>query len=85
MKVPYQVERFRPVKWRRRLLLVALAVATAISLLGYMMGRRSDILRAGPPEAADVATCKGGKTEGCVGGMATVIMAPAPAAPASAP
>jgi hypothetical protein len=83
MKVPYQVERFRPGTWRRRLLIVGLAVATAVSLLGYMMGRRSDIIRAGLPEAADVATCKGGKTEGCVGGMATVIMAPA--VPASAP
>ena len=89
MKDRFQAERYRPVSIRRRLLIVLLALATAASVLLYMLGRRGQIVREGPPVAADVAACKNGNTLNCVGGMATVIIAspsmPAPAAAASQP
>lgn len=100
--VPFEGDEYRPVPWRRKLLILLLAVMTAISLLGYMLGRRGDIIRTAPhvtsaasaasaaSTAVDVASapattpaptpdvprCKPGQTTGCVGGMATVIVAP---------
>ena len=89
MEDRYKAVRYRPVSIRRRLLIVLLALATAAALLLYMLGRRGQIVRGGPPVTADVAACKNGNTVNCVGGMATVIIAPsrapAPAAPASQP
>jgi hypothetical protein len=84
----YKSVRYRPVSKRRRLLIVLLAVATAATLLLYILGRR-DAIHSHPlllPLPADVSACKGGKTTGCVGGMATVIMPPSaqPAPAASA-
>jgi hypothetical protein len=80
----YKRVRYRPLSKRRRLLIVLLALATAASLLLYILGRRGAI-HDHPlllPLRADVANCQGGKTSGCVGGMATVIMAAPPAASA---
>jgi hypothetical protein len=83
----YKSVRYRPVSKRRRLLIVLLALATAAVLLMQILGRR-DAIHSHPlllPLPADVSPCKDGKTTGCVGGMATVIVAPAPAAaPAAA-
>jgi hypothetical protein len=79
----YKAVRYRPVSKRRRLLIVLLAVATAATLLLYILGRR-DAIHSHPlllPLPADVSNCQGGKTTGCVGGMATVIMAPVPVPP----
>ena len=84
MKEPYAVERYRPTSMRRRVLIVLLALATAVSLLLYMVGRRGDIIRGNETWLVDVPTCKNGKTEGCVGGTVTVIALPPPAAAASA-
>jgi hypothetical protein len=78
----YKSVRYRPVSKRRRLLIVVLALATAATLLLYILGRRGAILSGKRPVPADVSACKGGNTTGCVGGMATVIVAPAPAASA---
>ena len=79
MKEPYQVERYRPVSTLRRVLIVLLAVVTAGSLLMYMLGRRGEIVRTGQTLQGEVAACKNGQSEGCVGGLATVIIAPPPA------
>ena len=84
----YKIVRYRPVPLRRRLLIVLLAVATAITivltLLGPAASRHKTVGASVAP--VDVARCADGRTEGCVGGTATVIMAPtAPARPASAP
>lgn len=71
---------YRPLSRRRRLLIVGLAVATAVSVLLLMLqpqlraGRAQAERRAAPP-----ATCAPGQTEGCVGGVMGVIV------PASAP
>ncbi len=84
----YKSVRYRPVSKRRRLLIFLLALVTAATLLLYILGRR-DAIHSHPlllPLPADVSACKDGKTTGCVGGMATVIMAPVPVpAPVSAP
>lgn len=82
----YQSVRYRPVSRRRRLLIGLLALATAAVVLLYILDRR-DAIHRHPlllKLPADVSACQGGKTTGCVGGMATVIIAPArPAAPAA--
>jgi hypothetical protein len=81
----YKSVRYRPVSIRRRLLIGLLALATAAVVLLYILGRREAIVHGDPqalPLPADVSACKGGNTTGCVGGMATVIMAPPPAASA---
>ena len=88
MKQPFKGDRYKPVTWRRRLTIVLLAVVTACGLLLYMLGRRGDIWRSYPHSAlvavpevkADAPRCRDGNTVDCVGGMATVIVAPAPAA-----
>jgi hypothetical protein len=87
MQQPLTGDAYRPISWRGRLLIVVLALATAGSVLLYMLGRRGAILGAGPPARAlpvDVATCKPGQTEGCVGGTARLIVVPGPGAAASA-
>lgn len=82
----YQSVRYRPVSRRRRLLIGLLALATAAVVLLYILDRR-DAIHRHPlllKLPADVSACQGGKTTGCVGGMATVIITPLrPAAPAS--
>jgi hypothetical protein len=78
----YEAVPYRPVSQRRRLLIVLLALATAATLLLYILGRR-DAIHSHPlllPLPADVSACKDGKTMGCVGGLATVILAPAASA-----
>jgi hypothetical protein len=78
----FEVEAFRPVSRRRRLLIALLAIVTA-AFVAWAMTRRWGIVRAAHPNGADVAVCSKGQTEACVGSMTAVITAPAPA-PASA-
>ena len=69
---------YRPLSKRRRLLIGLLALATAAVVLFYILGRR-DAIHSHPlllPLPADVSVCQDGKTTGCVGGMATVIVTP---------
>jgi hypothetical protein len=82
----YESVRYRPLSIGRRLLVVVLAVATAVGVLLYMLGRRDAIVHGSPLDLllpADVPACKSGNTTGCVGGMARVIVAPQPAASAA--
>ena len=81
MDQPFEGDAYRPVSRRRRLLLVALAVAVAVSILSYMLGRRDEIVRTGQTVQGEAAPCKPGQTQGCVGGIATVIVTPAASAP----
>jgi hypothetical protein len=71
-------EAYRPLTLRRRLLIVVLAVATALVVLWMLLERP------GAPalKRLDREVCSKGQTEDCVGGKAEVIMLP-PAAPAS--
>ena len=65
------------VPWRRRLLVVVLALVTSTTVLVYVMLPPVGSKRYGP--AADAARCTAGQTTGCVGGMAADISAPQPA------
>lgn len=74
----FEPQPFRPTTWRRRLLVVLLAVATA-AVVTWAMTRRSGEVRNAALHPADVAACTKGQTSGCVGSMTAVIV-PAPAA-----
>ncbi|MBL8306734.1 MAG: hypothetical protein JNM33_08565 [Rubrivivax sp.] len=73
--------RFRPIPARRRLLIAALAVATA-AFVTWAMTRKSGIVSHAARHPADIPACAQGQTQDCVGSMTTLI-APA-AAPSSA-
>lgn len=66
--------------WRRRLLILALAVATAITVVLTLLNPPGGVQRK-KALPADAARCEKGQTSGCVGGTATVITAPAASAP----
>lgn len=87
-EVPPGGERYRPLSRRRRLLLGALGVATAVTLILIMLDRTGapELPRRTAPAAAasGVGNCAPGQLDGCVGGRVAVIVVP-PAAPASAP
>jgi len=74
-----QVERYRPITARRRVLIALLAVATA-AFVTWAMTRKSGLVREAAKHPADVPACAASQAEGCAGGLTTVI---APAAPAS--
>ncbi len=65
--------------WRRRLLMVVLAIAMGWTVVTTMVDPPGGIKR-NPPPRMDAATCQPGQTSGCVGGTATVIVSPAAAA-----
>jgi hypothetical protein len=67
--------------WRRRLLLVLLALGMGYLVVTTMIDPPGNILR-NPPPRVDAPRCLPGQTMGCVGGTALVIVAP-PAAAAS--
>ena len=72
------VDRYQPIPPRRRWLIVALAIATAVTIVWLMLER----VGAPPlqrPVTPDAAPCAEGRTTGCVGGTARVIVVPPPA------
>lgn len=76
-------EQYRPLSGRRRLLIAALAVVTAVWVLWLMLQPQLRKMRADAARrAADMPACTGSQTQGCVGGTMGVITTPA--APASA-
>ena len=65
--------------WRRRLLILVLAVGTAGTVLVYVLRAPPGVPRRMPAAEApapDAPPCSAGQTTGCVGGMAQVIVAP---------
>jgi ABC-type Fe3+-citrate transport system substrate-binding protein len=75
------VDRYRPLTGRRRVLLAAMAVLVACTVIPYMV-RHYGMVKALAPLAP---MCAPGQSEGCVGGRVQMITTtPAPAAPASA-
>lgn len=75
----YEVEEFPAPPWRRRLLIVLLALGTAATLILSMIYRPGGVERAPPPALPDAERCTDGRTTGCVGGRAEVILlAPMP-------
>lgn len=76
----YVVEEFPPNPWRRRLLVLVLAVGTAAAIVLTLLAPPGGSKHK-PPPPADVGRCAQGQTQDCVGGTATVIVAPAASAP----
>jgi hypothetical protein len=72
-------ERYRPIPARRRVLIALLAVAMA-AFVTWSMTRKSGTVREAARHPADVPACGAGQTEGCVGSLTSVIVAPASAA-----
>ncbi len=70
--------KFRPTSARRRLLIVLLAVATAVFVI-WSMTRKSGLVRNAARHPADVAACAPGQTSGCVGSKTEVLAVPAAA------
>lgn len=77
-----QVDSYRPLTWRHRLLIVALAVGTAVGVVLMLLDPPGGVQRkrAPAPQAATPPTCAPGQSENCVGGSTTIL---APAAPAA--
>lgn len=75
----FEPDPFPRFPWRRRLLIVALALATSTTVLVYVMLPPAGSKRHGPVVTPDAARCSAGQTTGCVGGTAAVINAPASA------
>lgn len=87
MRGMYEVEEFPEPTWRRRLLVVACALTTVYVIMSNMLALPDGAGYKLPP-TPEKNLCSDGQTAGCVGGMATVILAPpAPstAAPATSP
>jgi hypothetical protein len=86
MPTPYEVERYRPLKLRRRVLVLLLALATAGVVMWGVLGKPGGAAlgeaerKARGGVAADAPRCAPGQSTGCVGGTATVIVAPAASA-----
>ena len=76
-----ELQRFRPLKRRRKLLIVALAVATAVSVVSMLLDPPG---RPEKPRDAQVRECRDGRGSDCVGGKAQVLVVPvAPAGSAA--
>jgi hypothetical protein len=65
---------------RRRLLIVALAVVTAVTIVLLLLSRPGDPKRGMPRAVPEVPRCGPGQARDCVGGKADVIVVPASAA-----
>jgi hypothetical protein len=81
---------YRPFGWPRRVLILALAVGTAMFIVWAMTrppGKAPDAwfnFQPVRPAAPPVPTCAPGQTQGCVGGTMQVLPAAAPTAPPTA-
>lgn len=77
-------EHYQPLSRRRRLLIVLLAISTAITVAWMLLERPGapTLVRVVPARGGASAPVCGSETPNCVGGKAQVIVVP-PAAPAS--
>jgi hypothetical protein len=73
-------DRYRPLTARKRLLIVALALGTAATVLLAMIYRPGSPPRPARLPVPDASRCAEGQTRDCVGGTAAVIALPASAA-----
>lgn len=76
---------YPPLPVRRRLLVVLLTVATTLTLWFMLIYRPGDSKRDQPRQQPAPAECSQGRSSGCVGGKADIIIVAPGAVPASAP
>jgi hypothetical protein len=74
-------DRYRPTPRRQRLIIVAVTVATVVTLWMVLLLRPGWHVRTFP----DAAKCAKGQTTGCVGGKADVMLIPATPAVSASP
>ena len=67
-------EEYRPQSFRRRVLIVVLALSTAFTVLWMLSERPGGPKWKGKPPRADAPRCATGQTRDCVGGQADVII-----------
>ena len=83
MKASRTPDEYRPTTWRRRLLIVALAVVTGVAVVTTLLDPPGGVQRKRatvPAEAAaGPAVCAPGQSGACVGGKAEVIVPSPPA------
>ena len=79
-----EVDKFPAPTWKRRLMVLALAVGTAMFIVHMLTIPPTPVPKELVPPIRDKARCEAGQTQDCVGGTAIMILAPAPT-PASAP
>lgn len=72
----YQVDSYPRISWRRRLLVVLLTLA-AVTFVLFAMTSNPVPANFKPFQQADKPVCEPGQNVDCVGGTATVILAPA--------
>ncbi len=70
----YEVEDFPTPPWRRRLLILVLALATAATVMLSMIYRPGGVKKAPLPPTPDAERCSQGRSTECVGGRAEVIL-----------
>lgn len=85
-----EIDTFPAPTWKRRLLVLALAVGTAMFIVHMLTIPPMPVPQERVPPIRDRSRCEAGQTQDCVGGTAVMIMAPASASvpaplPASAP
>ena len=71
---------YGPLPLRRRLLVAALAVVTALGVVWLLLDTPGRPPRPKPAAPADIANCAAGQTEHCVGSATRVLPAALPAA-----
>ena len=68
---------YRPISARRKLLILLLAVATAITVILTLLKTPAGAMQTSPkPNMPDAARCDEGNSHQCVGGKADVIVVP---------
>ena len=81
-----EIDTFSAPTWKRRLLVLVLAVGTALFIVHMLTIPPTPVPKEWVPPIRDKSRCEAGQTQNCVGGTAVMIMAPASApVPASAP
>ena len=80
---PPQEAAYRPTSNRQRLVILAVAVGTAVGVMVAVLSPHVRFLRADKARKShDTPACSSAQTEGCVGGTMGVISVPAGAASA---
>ncbi len=83
LRPPRANDEYRPTSKRQRLVILALAVGTAVTVMVAMLSPHVRFLRADKAsKSQDAPACTRLQTQGCVGGTMGVISAPALAASA---
>jgi hypothetical protein len=80
----YEVEKYPAPTWKRRLLVLLVAVATALFIVNIVSIPPKPVPKELVPPIRDAARCEAGQVNDCLGGTARVIVTPLPDRAASA-